>query len=402
MEYDVVILGGGAAGLSAGIYSARGKMKTLLIEQKRTYGGQCATTTELENYPGYPEATGPGLMEKFREHSAKFGVEFQKGEVEKISIPSDGFLKAVTLKDGTSFTGKSVIIATGAEPRILGIKGEREFRGKGVSYCATCDADFFEDLDIVVVGSGNTAVEESLHLSKFVNSITMVILHREGVLDADKLSQEKAFANEKINFIWNSVVEEIVGDDLVKGVKVKNLKTGDITDIPCEGVFMFVGTVPQSGIVKELVQLTPRGHIVTGDKMDTSCPGIFAAGDVVDKFLWQVVTAAADGAIAAVAAGRYIEEEEYWREKVLHNEKRTIAMFWSPLDKRSVDLMGTLESLLVGGPINLATVDTYKNNFIAERYGVSTIPTLVVFEKGKEIIRKVNPSRGELDQLLEV
>ncbi len=385
--------------MSAGIYAARGKMKTLIIEQKRKTGGQCATTTELENYPGYLETTGPDLMDTFRNHCDKFGVEFITGQIEDLDLKG-GFIKTVTLKDGSKIQGKSIIVATGAEPRILGIKGEREFRGKGVSYCATCDADFYEDLDIVVVGSGNTAVEESIYLTKFVNSIKMVVIHKEGVLDADKVAQEHAFKNEKIDFIWNSVVDEICGKDLVNAVKVKNITTGEITEVPCDGVFMFVGTVPQTGFLKDKVDLTPQGYIKAGRKQETSAGGVFAAGDVVDKYLRQVVTAAADGSIAAVAASGYIDEEESWQEKVMENKGRAAALFWSPIQKDGVSVMNALEAEAKGKDITLTNIDTYKNQFIAERYDVKEIPTVIVFEGGKETARKVKPSADDLKELL--
>lgn len=238
--YDMLIIGGGPGGLTAGIYAARGKLKTLVIEQKNRTGGQCATYVELENYPGLLSTTGPALMDEFHKHCEKFGVDFAKGEVSKLDVSDNDLIKKVHTKDGAVYQGKTIVISTGAEPRILGIPGELELRGKGVSYCATCDADFYEDLDIVVVGSGNTAVEESIYLTKFVAKITMIVIHDKGTLDADKASQEEAFKNDKIEFVWNSVVDEIYGDGLVEGVRLKNIKTGEKTTLECNGVFMFV------------------------------------------------------------------------------------------------------------------------------------------------------------------
>ncbi len=399
-EYDVVIVGGGPAGMSAGIYAARGKLKTLIVEQKRQLGGQCATTQELENYPGFPETTGPALMEIFRSHCLKFGVEFQTGSVTGITVADDGFMKSVHLKEGDPIVSKTVICSTGAEPRILGIPGEKEFRGKGVSYCATCDADFYEDLDVVVVGSGNTAVEESVYLTKFVNSITMIVIHEEGTMDADKVAQEQAMENEKIKFVWSSVVDKIEGDDLVSGVQLKNIKSGELTKLECDGVFMFVGTIPQTKFLEGVVTLTKAGYVEVGTKMETSVGGIFCAGDSADKFLRQVVTAAGDGAIAAVASGGYIEEEEYWREKVIKKPGKVAALFWSPLDKVSVSLMNTLEGTLKGSKVGMATVDTYKNKFITGRYHVEKIPTLVLFEDGKEVKKMEQPSEDDLKREL--
>ena len=398
--YDVIIIGGGAGGLSAGVYCARGKMKTLVLEASSNTGGQCAKTSELENYPGIVESTGPGLMNMFRAHCDKFGVEFQRAQVTGLALDSDGFHKRVTTRDGQTLMAKSVIIGTGANPRVLGIKGEREFTAKGVSYCATCDADFYEDLDIIVVGSGNTAVEESVFLTKFVNSVRMVVLHDEGVLDADRTAQEQAFANDKISFIWNSCVDEICGDELVNGVKIKNLKTGEITDEACDGVFMFVGTVPMTDFLKDTIELSKGGYIVVDDKQETSMPGVFAAGDICDKFLRQVVTAAGDGAVAAVAADRYVQEEEHWSESVLDAEKDVLVAFWSPVDPKSLELMPHLEALAADKGLRLVTMDTYKSRNIADRYEVSQIPTVIRFSQGEPASRLEAPAADQLEKLV--
>ena len=397
--HDVIIIGGGAGGLSAGVYCARGKMKTLLLEASSSTGGQCAKTSEMENYPGIVEATGPGLMEMFREHCDKFGVEFFRGHVTELALASDGFHKRVTTRSGEVLLAKTVIIGTGASPRILGIKGEKEFTGKGVSYCATCDADFYEDLDIVVVGSGNTAVEESVFLSKFVNSVKMVVLHDEGVMDADRTAQEQALANEKISFIWNACVDEICGNELVSGVNIKNLKTGAITHQPCDGVFMFVGTVPATDFLKDTIELSKGGYVVVDNKQETSMPGVFAAGDVCEKFLRQVVTAAGDGAVAAVAAERYIQEEEHWQESVLHAENDTLVMFWSPVDRNSLELMPHLEKLASEQQLKLVTMDTYKSRNIADRYEITQIPTVVRFSNGEPEKRLEAATREQLTTL---
>ncbi|MCW8328668.1 thioredoxin-disulfide reductase [Photobacterium sp. SDRW27] len=398
--YDVIIIGGGSGGMSAGVYAARGKMKTLILEDKRNTGGQAATTSEMENYPGILEATGPQLMDMFRDHCSKFGVEFARGLVTDISIAEDGFIKTLKTNKGEEYQTKSIIIATGATPRILGIKGEAEFRGKGVSYCATCDADFYEELDVVVVGSGNTAVEESVFLTKFVNKVTMIVLHDQGILDADRTAQEQAFANDKIEFVWNSVVEEICGDELVNGVKLKNLKTGEITEMSTDGVFMFVGTVPKTDFVKELIELTPQGYVITNEKQETSVPGIFAAGDVTDKFLRQVVTAAGDGAVAAVAADRYIEEEESWRKSVAEFDGTAMVAFWNPLSKESLDVINELEVHCKDQPDQrVVTIDTYKSQNIANRFNVKEVPVVIRFDAGQEAKRVNVKDIAELETL---
>lgn len=390
--YDTIIIGGGPGGLSAAIYAARARMKTLVLELKSKTGGQAGTTSELENYPGFASATGPEVMQKFREHAEKFGAEFKKAKVTGIETAEDGFTKIIKSKK-ENFSAKTVIIATGAEPRVLGIKGEKEFRGAGVSYCATCDADFFEDLDIVVVGSGNTAVEEAIFLTKFVNKITMIVIHDEGTMDADKIAQEHALGNAKINFVWNSTVAEIGGEDMVDHVMLKNIKSNETSKLDCDGVFMFVGTVPRTEFVEDNLELTPDKYIPVNLRMETSTPGIFACGDVTDKFLRQVVTAAGDGAVAAVAAEKYIEEEENWKKSVLSSEKPVLVAFWSPVKQESVDTITNLEAL-IDESVKLVKIDAYKNTRVASRYNVTELPTVLRLEKG-EVVSKTMASQTE-------
>lgn len=307
--YDVAIIGGGPAGYSAGLYASRGKLDTILIE-KGKWGGQAATTEELENYPGAAEdSTGPKLMERMKHQAESFGTEFLHDEV--IGLDLNDKVKIVKLKE-KEIKANTVIIATGAEHVSLGVPGEETLRGKGVSYCATCDADFFTELEIVVIGGGNTAVEEAIYLTKFADKVTIV--HRRNEFRAAKSAVEKALSNDKVNVIWDSVVEEIYGDGIVEGVRLKNVKTEEITDFPTDGVFLFVGTKPMSDFAKGLIEMNERGYIITDVNMKTSIDGVFAAGDIRVKLLRQVITAAADGAIAAISAEKYIEE-------VLHNKK---------------------------------------------------------------------------------
>ena len=307
--YDVAIIGGGPAGYSAGLYASRGKLDTVIIE-KGKWGGQAATTEELENYPGSVESpTGPKVMERMKSQAEAFGTQFINGEVVGLDISEQ--VKVVKLADGEIKTN-TIIIATGAEHVSLGAPGEIELRGKGVSYCATCDADFFTELEVVVVGGGNTAVEEAIYLTKFADKVTVV--HRRDEFRASKVAVEKALSNEKMHVVWDSVVEEIYGDGIVEGVKLKNVKTGEVTDYPTDGVFVFVGTRPISGFAKGLIEMNERGYIITDENMKTSAEGVFAAGDIRVKMLRQVITAAADGAIAAISAEKYIEE-------TLHNKK---------------------------------------------------------------------------------
>ena len=304
--YDVLIVGGGPGGLAAGIYAGRGRLKTAILE-KGVLGGQAATTMEMENYPGFfEEATGPGVMGQFLAHAKHFGVEIIKGTATGFELNDK--IKKVTTQTGESYMARSVILAPGAVPRSLGIPGEERLRGKGVSYCATCDADFFEELDIIVVGNGDAAIEEAMYLTKFAESVTVIVIHEQGVLDCNKKSAERAQQNKKIKWVWNSTLEEIIGDELVEAAVIKNVKTGELSTMDINGVFFFVGTIPKTDFLSGIVNLDKSGYILTNDKMETNIPGVYAIGDARAKYLRQVITAAADGAIAAVAAERYLEE----------------------------------------------------------------------------------------------
>lgn len=300
--FDTIIIGGGPAGLSAGLYASRSRMKTLIIERAK-YGGQATTTDELENYPGSIEnCTGTTLSQRMRQQAEEFGTEFVKDEVLEVEL--EGEVKVIKCRKGT-YEAKTIIIATGATPRLGGFDNELELRGRGISYCATCDADFFTDLDIAVVGGGDSAITEAIYLAKFGESVT--VIHRRDSLRAAKSLQEKAFANPKIKFIWDSVVEAANGDEILESVTVKNVKTGEVSDLEVNGCFVFVGYLPISELFKGKVNMNSRGDIITDEEMRTNIPGVFAAGDIREKLLRQVITAAADGAIAATCAEHYIE-----------------------------------------------------------------------------------------------
>lgn len=303
-RYDCVIIGGGPAGLSAALYASRGKMSTLVIEKKE-FGGQAATTEELENYPGsMEEPTGPKIVERMKQQAASFGTSFVVDEV--LNIDTDSDIKKIKTRKN-EYEAKAVIFAGGAEPKKIGCPGEDELRGKGVSYCSTCDADFFTDLEVVVVGGGDSAIKEALYLTKFASKVTVV--HRRDQLRAEKIHQEKAFANPKISFIWDSVVDRIEGEGLVEKVILRNVKTDELTEYRTDGVFVFIGTVPQTDVLKDKVQMDAQGYIIVNDDMETNIEGIFAAGDCRKKRLRQVITAAADGAIAATAAIEYVDKK---------------------------------------------------------------------------------------------
>jgi len=302
--YDTIIIGGGPAGLSAGLYAARSRMDTLIIERAE-FGGQVATTNEIDNYPGSIEnCTGASLSIRMKEQAEEFGSQFVKEEVVSVELEDDiKVIKCVS----KSYKAKTIIIASGAYPRLGGFKNETELRGKGVSYCATCDADFFENLDIAVLGGGDSAIAEAIYLAKFGSTVT--VIHRRNELRAAKSLQEKAFKNPKIKFIWDTVVQEAKGEEVLEGLILKNVKTGVVSDLKVDGCFVFVGYLPISELYKGKITMNERGDIITDEDMRTNIPGVYAAGDIRVKLLRQVITAAADGAIAATHAEHYIESK---------------------------------------------------------------------------------------------
>ncbi|MCL1787445.1 MAG: thioredoxin-disulfide reductase [Defluviitaleaceae bacterium] len=307
--YDIIIIGAGPAGLSAAIYAGRARLSTLMIE-KDAVGGQIVITSEIENYPGsIQHETGPSLIDRMTAQVDHFGAERIADTVVEVDL--DGATKVVKGRKG-EYHGKTVIVAAGAMPRPIGCPGEREFIGKGVSYCATCDANFFEDFEVYVVGGGDSAVEEAIYLTKFARKVT--IIHRRDELRAVKSIQERAFANPKIEYMWDSVVEELRGDGILSSMVVKNVKTGETRVIEADeedgmfGVFVFIGLIPNSDLFEGKLAMD-GGYIPTDDDMKTNVPGVFAAGDIRVKTLRQVVTAAADGAIATVAAEHYINTQ---------------------------------------------------------------------------------------------
>ena len=309
--YDVIVLGAGPAGLAAGLSAGRSRLSTLVIEKGKD-GGQIAITDDIENYPGQivEGESGPSLIARMTQQCEKFGVERASDVINEVHL--DGDIK-VLKSAKAEYQSKTVIIATGAFARPIGCKGEKEFMGNGVSYCATCDANFFEDFEVYVVGGGDSAVEEAMYLTKFARKVT--IIHRRDELRAAKSIQEKAFKNEKLHFMWDTVVEEVGGDGILSEMTVKNVKTGELTKIVADeddgmfGVFGFIGTLPNSKIYEGTgLEMDERGYIPTDADMHTNIPGVFAAGDIRVKSLRQVVTAAADGAIAATQAEKYINE----------------------------------------------------------------------------------------------
>lgn len=300
LNFDTIILGGGPAGLSAAIYASRGAVSTAIVDLNML-GGQPSNYLELENYPGFQVIGGYDLMEKFEEHADKFGVKkFPMQEIQTVDLKN----KTIVTNE-YEFKAKTIIIATGAQPMKLGVPGEKEFVGRGVSYCAVCDGAFYKNKVVAVVGGGNAAVEEAMYLTKFADKV--YVIHRRNELRADKIVQERAFKNDKIEFIWDSVVKEIKGDNLVNTAVLENVKTKEISNLSVNGVFPYIGMTPNVENISGQLQQDARGFIVTDETMATSVEGVFAIGDVRTTPLRQVITAAADGAIGAVYAVKYLE-----------------------------------------------------------------------------------------------
>ena len=356
--YDTIIIGAGPAGLAAAIYAGRSKLKTLVLEKSKP-GGRAVTTREIVNYPGVPNSSGPALTQQMYEQALSFGVEFKTSTVKKVDLNDP--IKVVSVRKEDLFA-KTIIIASGTSPKILGIPGEKEFVGRGVAYCATCDGEFFKNQNICVLGSGDQAIEESIYLTKFVNKVTVISIHPEGVLDCNNVSAAKAFANHKINFIFNSTVKEIYGKDEVEGVILENLQTKEKSKLDVKGIFMFVGMTPNSKPYADGID-NQRGWILTNDRMETNKAGVYAVGDIRKKEIRQVVTSTSDGAIAAIMAARYIDEITTLSDIVKKFEELKV-VFYDSMQNNSMNAMNEFNSNCHVEKIDIAfhqsLADTFK------------------------------------------
>lgn len=386
----LVIIGGGPAGMASAIYGRRAGLDVLVLE-KGMFGGQINITAEIENYPGFAHAEGIELAQALRKHAEAFKPEFRDCAVEAISCKNG---KKIIKTGKGDIEAEAVIIATGASFRHTGCKGEDEFAGRGVSYCAVCDGAFFEDEVVAVIGGGNTAVEEAGYLTQFASKV--YIIHRRDEFRADRVVVERALANPKIEPVWNSVVEEIAGDDMVEKVVVRNVKTGEISELASAGVFVFVGTEPNVDFLEG--QLERRGKwIVTNDHMETSEEGIFAAGDVRDKFLRQVVTAASDGAVAAMAAYEYITAQLHM-QSVLFAPKRAVAIFTSSIDGKHIALMNEIDKWTKESGAAIVSIDGHRNIRMREKLGVKEMPMIIELAEGNIIREKVVKSLADVKE----
>ncbi|MCF7857919.1 MAG: thioredoxin-disulfide reductase [Candidatus Cloacimonetes bacterium] len=304
-DYDIAVIGGGPAGLAAGVYASRGGLKTVLFE-KALIGGQITTTADVENYPGFEETlSGFDITDKMKKQAEKFGTEIIQENIRSLKFEK---LNNTVETASAKYKVKAIILATGANPSKLGIEGEEKYTGRGVSYCATCDGALYRGKTVAVVGGGDSAVEEAIFLTKFAKKV--YIIHRRDKLRAVKLTQERALGNEKIEVVWDSVVKAIKGTEYVEKLEIYNKKTQKTSELSVDGIFIYVGIIPNNELVNSQIKLDEQGFIITNASMHTNIPGIYAAGDVVQKILRQVVTAAADGAIAAFSAEKWLEENK--------------------------------------------------------------------------------------------
>lgn len=306
MIYDVIIIGSGPAGLASAIYAKRAELNLIVIEKAGLSGGQIINTYEVDNYPGLPGIGGFELSVKFKEHADKLGVEFITGEV--IDFTLEGDIKVVTLEDEATFKAKSVVIATGGAPRHLNTEGEDKLSGMGVSYCATCDGAFFKNKTVAVVGGGDVAIEDAIFLARLCKKV--YVIHRRDQFRASRSLTTRLLALENVEVLWDSVVEDIVGEDKVESINVKNVKTATSENYEVAGVFIAVGYMPNSEVYKKIVAVDNAGYVIAGESCETNVPGVFAAGDIRTKELRQIITAAADGANAITAVEKYLNQIE--------------------------------------------------------------------------------------------
>lgn len=382
-KFDVVIIGGGAAGLTAAIYCGRARLNTLLIE-KSLVGGLATYTNEIENYPGFPEGqTGLGLMQLFHNQAKKFGVKFKLTDVKGVKL--EGETKIVeTFR--TNYEANVVIVASGGKPRLTGAKNEENYLyDKGISFCATCDAAANTGKTVMVIGSGDAAIEEGMFLTKFADKVIVSVLHDEGKMDCNEIAKEQALANPKMEFIWNTIVDEFTGNERLEKVILKNLKSNELIPVDVDSCFLFIGYVPNTEIFKDVLDMNRGGYLITNEKMETNIPGVFAAGDVRDKFLKQVATAVGDGAIAGYAAEKYIAESEIFHHQIMQSDVPGLVYIWNAVDPKCRELLPLIEKYeaTYDGRVRVTKVDIYKSAGIANRLGVCEAPCVVVIKDGK-------------------
>jgi thioredoxin reductase (NADPH) len=398
--YDVVVIGGGAAGLTSAIYCGRARLRTLLIE-KSLVGGLATYTNEIANYPGFPEAiTGTELMNLFHKQAKNFGVNFKLTDVKSVKLEgADKLVETFRI----IYHAKAVIISTGGKPRLTKANNEENFLyDKGISFCATCDAAYYNDKTVMIIGSGDAAIEEGMFLTKFAKKVIVSVIHDEGIMDANKIAQEQALKNPKMEFIWNTVVNSFEGEERLNTVVLKNTKSGELIDVSVDGCFLFIGYVPNTEIFKNQLNLSHQGYITTNEKMETNIEGVFAVGDVRDKFLKQVATAVGDGAIAGVGAEKYIAESEVFEEEIMQKERLGLIYLWSPIDEKCREFLVTIEEVEkeLAATVKVNKIDVYKNAGLAARLGTVEAPSLVYTKLGKVVAKDRELSKEHINNVL--
>lgn len=393
--YDLVVIGGGPGGLTAALYGGRARLKTLLIE-KSLIGGLATYTNDIANFPGFPEGIGGlDLMRRFEKQAKAFGVDFKISPVKSVDLTADD--KTVeTFR--TIYHAKAVVIATGGKPRLLGAPGEEHFLyDKGISFCATCDAASCKDKVVMVIGSGDAAVEEGLFLTKFASKVIMSVIHEEGHMDANAVAQQDALREPKMEFRWNTVVDHFEGDDRLRCVVLKDTRTGDLVPVDVDRCFYFIGYLPATELFRDQVTLDERGYIPTNTRMQTNIEGVFAAGDVRQTCLRQVATAVGDGAIAGFEAERYIAELEVYEKQLMQAELPGMIYVYSPVDQRSREFLTEVREIErdLDGRVKLSLVDTYKGECLAARLGAVESPSIVFTREGRVVgkTRYLDPGR---------
>ena len=399
-EYDVAVIGGGAAGMTAALYAGRARLKTILIE-KSLIGGLATYTREIENYPGFPEGIdGTELMKLMDKQFRKFGVKVKLTDVKRVE---DRQSYKVVSTFRTDYHVKAVIIATGGRPRLTGAKNEDIYCDKGISFCATCDAARYTGKKVMVIGSGDAAIEEGMFLTRFASEVIVSVIHDEGIMDANEVAREKALKNEKMKFIWNSAVDSFEGDELLRTVVLKNLKTGELMPVDVDGCFLFIGYLPNTAIFKDLVNLDNRGYILTNEDMETNVPGIFAAGDVRHKTLRQVSTSVGDGAVAGYMAECYVDEINTLRNGILR-EGTVLCYFYNASEQNGRNCLTLVEEFAKSHErsCSLEVVDVYKSDKLQKILGAPDVPSVMVFRSGEKLFAApfTNSVLSEVEKVL--
>lgn len=387
-QYDVIVIGGGAAGLTAGIYCGRAKLKTLVIE-KSLVGGLATYTNEIENYPGFPQGTtGLGLMELFHKQAKKFAVDFKLTDVKAVSLEGD-IKKVETFRN--IYESKVVIVASSGKPRLTGAKNEDKYLyDKGISFCATCDAAANTDKTVMVIGSGDEAIEEGMFLTKFARKVIVSVMHEEGNMDCNEIAKTQALSNPKMEFIWNTVVDSFDGEERLDTVILKNLKMEAKIPVSIDScfLFIFIGYLPNTELFRDVLDMNRGGYLITNERMETNLHGVYAAGDVRDKFLKQVATAVGDGAIAGYGAEKYISESEIFEQQIINQGKPSLVFLYNAIDTQSRELLPLFKEFEQHNPdIRVTCVDTYKSDGIAKRLGVENTSCAIWIKESKIVGR---------------